>query len=112
MEVRVLGPLAALENGALIDVGPRKQRALLAALALAGGPVPPDRLAEALWPNGAPAKWPTALYSHVSRLRSALEQAGAGERLQRDDRGYSLALGPDDLDAARFNRLLTTGRAA
>ena len=112
MEVRVLGPLAAFENGTVIDIGPRKQRTLFAALALADGPITPTVWRNGLlWPNGAPAKWATALYSHVSRLRSALELAGAGERLQRDDRGYSLALAPDELDSARFNRLLTAGRA-
>jgi len=112
MEVRVLGPVIARKHGATIDIGARKQRALLAALALADGPLPPARLAEVLWPSGPPAKWPTALYSHVSRLRAALEKAGSGGKLQRDDRGYSLALDPDALDAARFGALLAVGRAA
>ena len=112
MEVRLLGPLVALEAGSPIDIGPRKQRALLAALVVAEGPVLPSRLAEVLWPQGAPAKWPTALYSHVSRLRSALERAGVGERLRRDDLGYSFTLAPEELDAARFGRLLAAGRAA
>ena len=48
MEVRVLGPLAAFENGTVIDIGPRKQRTLFAALALADGPITPDRLADSV----------------------------------------------------------------
>jgi DNA-binding SARP family transcriptional activator len=55
MRPAVLGPAAAERDGAPVDLGPRLQRALLAALALhLNRPVPADGLAELLW-AGHPA---------------------------------------------------------
>ena len=73
MEFRILGPLQALSDGAPVDLGPHKQRALLALLLLhAGRVVSTDRILEELWGDDAAGK-EKALWVHISRLRSALE---------------------------------------
>ena len=55
MEVRLLGPLEVRLGDGPVDLGPRKQRAVLAMLALdAGRTVSVDRLAEGLWGDRLP----------------------------------------------------------
>jgi hypothetical protein len=50
MEFRILGPVEARADGGPIDLGRRKQRALLAALLLrAGAAIPREALVDALW---------------------------------------------------------------
>jgi DNA-binding SARP family transcriptional activator len=73
VEVRLLGPLeVCLEDGP-IDLGPRKQRAVLAMLALeAGRTVSADRLAEGLWGERPPASAPKMIQQHISHLRRRL----------------------------------------
>ena len=54
VELRVLGPLEALVDSRMVDLGPPKQRALLTLLASrVGRPVAVDVLLEELW-SGAP----------------------------------------------------------
>ncbi len=117
MDVRILGNLQVTAGAGVVDLGLRKARMLFGALALqAGTPVSVDRLAEAVWPDGPPARWESALYSHVSRLRRALEPDRAprarSERIETRGDAYVLRLAPDELDAHRFERLGTEGRAA
>jgi predicted ATPase len=82
-------------------------RDLIARLALAGGrPVSTSALAEAVWGNDLPADLPNALQTLVSRARRALGDAAA---VQQTAAGYQLALGPDDVDALRFERLIAAG---
>jgi predicted ATPase/DNA-binding SARP family transcriptional activator len=53
----------------------RQGRLVLALLALAGGPVHRDVLADALWPGGPPATWERTLSGVISRLRAAFATA-------------------------------------
>jgi DNA-binding SARP family transcriptional activator len=109
VEFRILGPLEVVEDGRVLRLGSRKQRALLALLVLhAGEVVSRDRLIDDLWHGEPPAAAETTLRSHISRLRSVL---GASRLLSRSP-GYSLVLAPDELDAARCERLLAEGRHA
>jgi DNA-binding SARP family transcriptional activator len=109
VEFRILGPLEVVENGLPLPLGSRKQRALLALLVLhAGEVVSRDRLIDDLWHGDPPAAAATTLRSHVSRLRASL---GATRLLSRPP-GYGLVVGPDELDAARCERLLADGRHA
>jgi predicted ATPase/DNA-binding SARP family transcriptional activator len=106
LEIRVLGPVEALVGGERRSIGGRRQRALLALLAVRGGPVGAERLAEDLWEGAPPAGAGTTLRSYVSRLRTALgAEAVAGER-------GSYALAAAGSDAARFESLLAEGRDA
>ncbi|MGI5272625.1 BTAD domain-containing putative transcriptional regulator [Nonomuraea sp. CA-218870] len=125
MNVRLLGPLEVVGSaGERLDPGTRKQRAVLAMLALSPGrPVSLDRLVEELWAGEAPAKATATLQAYVSHLRRVLEP---GRRPRTPPRllltrepGYLLDITPAQTDAGRFaawaadgRRLLAAGRPA
>ena len=107
MEFRVLGPLEVLDEGRPIQLPGPKARALLALLLLdANRVVPLDRLVDGLWDEAPPETATKTLQVYVSQLRKAL----GPERIQTHARGYSVAAGPEELDAARFERLAGEGR--
>ena len=108
VDVQLLGPLVVLRDGVALDLGPRKQRMLLAVLALAAPRVvTTDRLLEALWGDDAAGK-ENALWVYISRLRSILEpdrdQGGTPTVLVTADHGYALAVDHAAIDARRFER--------
>jgi DNA-binding SARP family transcriptional activator/DNA-binding beta-propeller fold protein YncE len=109
MEFRILGPLEAEQDGRLVLLGGRKQRALLALLLLhANAPVPRDRLIDEIWGDEPPETARTALQVYVSQLRKAL----GGERIETRTPGYRVRTEPDALDLERFERLVAGGRDA
>ena len=65
-------------------------------------------LADAIWDGEPPRDETHALQSLVSRLRRALGDGGA---ILPSADGYRLEIGPDDVDAGRFERLAAEGRA-
>jgi DNA-binding SARP family transcriptional activator/pimeloyl-ACP methyl ester carboxylesterase len=103
--------------GAVTVVGPDRQvvalsdrqRALLASLlARAGAVVSVDSLVDLVWPEDPPQDPVAALHNQVSRLRRALPFTA----IETVPPGYRLAVGPDDVDSQRFDRLVradTTG---
>ncbi len=111
IELRVLGELDAVRDGAVIDLGGRRQRAVLAALIIARGDVvSAERLAECVWGDGAAARSGGPLHSYVSHLRRRM-QPEAGARVRTDvivrvGPGYTLSIGDDGVDAWRFEREL------
>jgi YVTN family beta-propeller protein len=107
VEFRILGALEVLEQGQPLALGGAKQRALLALLLLhANEPVASERLLAALWSAEPPPTAAALLQNYVSRLRKLLGR----ERLLSRPGGYLLALAPDELDLARFERLVRTAR--
>lgn len=110
VEIRVLGPLEVRVDGRVVPIGSRKQRALLAALAVEDNrPVSTDALAELLWGDeGAPPSVRVTLRSLVSRLRRALGPAGCC--LAARGSGYVLKVDRAAVDAVRFERGLAWGR--
>ncbi len=116
MEFQVLGPLEVHRQGGRVALGPAKQRAVLAILLVhANEVVSSDRLIEDLWPE-PPETAANALQVYVHKLRKALEPdrtpGAPGELLITRPPGYLLCVGPDELDADRFERLLREGRVA
>lgn len=110
MWVRVLGTSQVAlgdDPAATVDVGARKPRSVLAALALRlGSDVPPDALVRLVWGEGAPRGAHGTLHSYLSGVRRVLEP-GLGPRekprvLLTSDHGYRLALGREQVDAHRF----------
>ncbi|MDR9452169.1 MAG: BTAD domain-containing putative transcriptional regulator, partial [Acidimicrobiia bacterium] len=91
-----------------------KQRALLAVLVLkANRVVSGDRLLEELWGEHQPTGGLNTLKFHVSKLRDALSpgrRAGEEGCLVTRTSGYMLQVGPDDVDAVRFERLVRQAR--
>jgi len=109
VEFRVLGPLVVTEEGRELPLGWAKQRAVLAVLLLhANEVVTTDRLVAALWGSDAPTTARTALQGHVSRLRKIVGR----DRLRTHGAGYVLEVAPEELDLARFERLVADARAA
>ncbi len=108
VELRVLGPVDARDAGANLPLGGPRPRAVLAALALADGPVSPTRLIEEVWREQAPPTATGTLQSYLSRLRRVLGQ----QRLVRGPSGYEVRLDAEELDLHRFHRSLTEARAA
>ena len=73
MRYLLLGPLQVVHDGRSIDLGPPKQRAVLAALLLArGAVVSVDRLIDAVWGDEVPASATASLQAYISNLRKAL----------------------------------------
>ena len=96
-----------------VDLGTRKQRALLAALALyAGRPVSVDAIVDLLWGDEAPPAVTGTLQAYVAGLRKALEPDRAPRTpasiLVTVGAGYALRVEPDQLDVGRFSRAVTS----
>ncbi|WP_370968634.1 BTAD domain-containing putative transcriptional regulator [Amycolatopsis sp. cg9] len=109
LRVGVLGPLRAWRGAAEIGLGPARQRAIFAVLAVnAGRPVPRAELIAGVWGDAAPASVEGSVHTYVSGLRRALEpdrsRWSAASVLVSDPAGYSLLLAEDALDAAVFER--------
>jgi predicted ATPase/class 3 adenylate cyclase len=73
----------------------------------ANRPVPVDRLADDLWNGSPPAHARSTLQSHISILRGLL----GAQRLEHRHGGYQLRVHEHELDASRFERLTSEGRA-
>ncbi|MFI6324731.1 AAA family ATPase [Nonomuraea sp. NPDC050556] len=107
MKLRILGAVAA--DG--LDLGPRRQRALLARLVLAEGrAVPADVLIDDLWQGDPPAKALLSVQAHVARLRRVLDPEHRPHRKSRvlssSEEGFRLCLPRADVDAWHFADLL------
>ncbi|WP_369252993.1 BTAD domain-containing putative transcriptional regulator [Geodermatophilus amargosae] len=114
MQFDVLGPLQVLDAGRPLALGRPKQRAVLAILLLdAGTVVPLDRLVEELWGPHAPPQALASVQAYVSHLRRLLEPqrlpGAPATVIVNQAPGYRLVVGPDDVDAARFEALARTG---
>src|SRR6202044_2959520 len=83
LRVEVIGAGAVRRGDAAVaglELGGRRARVALAALALTDGPVPADRLAALIWPDAPPPTWPAALRGVIRSLRTALDAIGAGRQ--------------------------------
>ncbi|MEU6858288.1 BTAD domain-containing putative transcriptional regulator [Glycomyces sp. NPDC046736] len=113
-ELRILGPVELRRGPARIDLGPPRQRAVLAALAVdVGRPVGSDTLIDRVWGEQPPDNVRATLYSLVSRLRARLRplQAGpADQPLRRAHGGYLLDVDPDTIDLHRARALAERAR--
>ncbi len=104
MEIHILGPLEASEDGQSLDLGPPKQRALLALLVLHRDEVvSADRLIDELWAGRPPAAAGKSIQVYVSQLRKNL----GADAIESRAGGYRLSLAAD---VDRFDRLAEEGR--
>ncbi|MCS0636873.1 winged helix-turn-helix domain-containing protein [Streptomyces sp. LP05-1] len=112
VRISVLGPLRAWVAGQPVDIGPLRQQAVLAVLAMS-----PDRsvgreeLLSGVWGMEYPGG--NAVPVYVYRLRKSLR---LGQRtdavITRDRNGYRLARGVAEVDAACMEDLATAAGAA
>ncbi|MGW7481748.1 BTAD domain-containing putative transcriptional regulator [Nonomuraea muscovyensis] len=118
LEFRLFGPLevTAGERGVL-DLGTRKQRALVVMLALEPGRVVSlDRLIEELWAGEPPAGATRTLQAYIAHLRRILEPGRPPRTppsvLLTREPGYLLAVAPGQVDLSRFAVWTEQGREA
>src|SRR5688572_9914822 len=109
VRVSLLGPLQVDDVPGSVVLGAAKERSLLSALALRPGSiVSTDALIGALWGEDPPAAARKTLQTYVWNLRQAL----GTEVIVTEPPGYSLQIGPDDVDVGRFRALVREGEAA
>ncbi|MGI9645268.1 MAG: BTAD domain-containing putative transcriptional regulator, partial [Ilumatobacteraceae bacterium] len=107
VQIRLLGGVGATDpDGSPIDIGPAKCQALLAALALSpGSAIPVTRLVDLVWGEDPPRTAEKTLQTYVTQLRQRL----GAEAIARVGAAYRLDIGPELVDAVRFQRCLDEG---
>ncbi|NUT02426.1 MAG: tetratricopeptide repeat protein [Hamadaea sp.] len=112
MRFGVLGPVTAFGLDGAVELGPTRQRTVLAILLVESGTaVTPEQLVDRVWGERPPQRARETLHSYLSRLRTTLEAAG-GPTPARRGRGYLIDADPDAVDLHRFRRLADAARAA
>src|SRR5215472_7593427 len=110
VQVRLLGPVDVMVDGAPLAVPGLRRRAVLATLALrAGEIVGTDQLVDAVWGSSVPSTAANTLQSHVSYLRHVLP---AKSVIVSRSPGYVLELGEGGTDVQVAERLLRQGTQA
>jgi len=108
----VLGPLRARGPGGEVALGGRRQRAVLARLAIAGGEVvAAERVIDDLWDGDPPRSATNTLQSYVSNLRRVLGHDGSVV-VERVGDGYRIDPAGAALVSTRFEQLVADGSMA
>jgi DNA-binding SARP family transcriptional activator len=107
VQIGLLGVVEIRGDSGPVPLRGVRLRGLLARLALdAGRPVGTSVLVDDLWGESPPDDATNALQALVSRLRRAI---GPG-LVDTDARGYRLCVGPEAVDALRFDTLVAGAR--
>ncbi|WP_395657673.1 BTAD domain-containing putative transcriptional regulator, partial [Nocardioides sp.] len=111
MQVSVLGPVEVVLDGAPVDLGTPKQRALVAALALSRGwPVSVDAIVDLLWGDASPPGVTATLQAYVSQLRRVIEpdrqRRAPATVLVTVAPGYALRVPDESVDVHRFEQVV------
>ncbi|SNS96237.1 DNA-binding transcriptional activator of the SARP family [Streptosporangium subroseum] len=111
----VLGPVLGWRADAELDLGPPRQRALLAVLLARGGrPTGLAEIIDVLWGEDPPDSAVNVVQRHVGELRRLFEpglpRRAVGQWLVRSSGGYRLNVDPDTLDLLRFRHLVEEAR--
>ena len=110
MRFRLLGPVELVRDGEPVAVRAGKHRIVLATLLLnTGRTVGAQELIDNLWDEDPPDGARTTLRAYVMRLRQAI---GVPDLITTVTDGYRVDVPPDDVDASRFDLLLTKARTA
>ncbi|MFJ1764742.1 BTAD domain-containing putative transcriptional regulator [Amycolatopsis sp. NPDC088138] len=111
-EFRLLGDIEARVDGRVVDLGPLRQRSVLAVLLVeANRLVSADQLVERVWAGRPPRSARDTLYSYLHRLRRALASV-AGAEIVRQSGGYLISVDEALIDTHRFRELVRQARAA
>ena len=108
MDFQILGPVELWGQNGRVEIGPLKQRTVLAALLVdAGRPVTQDLLINRVWDDWPPVAARETLYTYVARLRRILASVPGAENasLLRRSGGYLFDVDPETVDMHRFSRL-------
>jgi DNA-binding SARP family transcriptional activator len=116
MEFRLLGPVEVVAAERPVDLGHRRQRLVLAVLALEPNRlIPIGRLIGLSWPNSPPRTATHAIQVSASQLRLALARANCEQHqvnLVGKGSGYMLRADTMDIDAHRFRAMVAEARSA
>ncbi|WP_156724683.1 AfsR/SARP family transcriptional regulator [Streptomyces apocyni] len=120
MEIKILGPLAARENGVSVLPTAAKPRQILALLALqADHVVTVPTLMDEIWGEKIPRSAATTLQTYILQLRRKIAAALDGDpgREAKDvlitqHGGYLLQVQPGQVDVQEFEQLAASGRHA
>jgi DNA-binding SARP family transcriptional activator/tetratricopeptide (TPR) repeat protein len=105
LRVELLGPVRVMCAGVDVGLGPARQRAVFAVLAIrAGQTVQRADLVEAVWGQSAPASADGNVYTYISGLRRLLKKHGH-DLITSAANGYTMRLAAHQLDVARFDEL-------
>ncbi|QWF80959.1 BTAD domain-containing putative transcriptional regulator [Amycolatopsis sp. CA-230715] len=112
LRVSVLGPLRAWRDGQPLDLGPVRQQAVLAALALCQDRVVSQQeLRDGVWGLEPPSGNVVPVY--VYRLRKILDAGDGRDSVIRRDRcGYRFAGDAVELDVTELEEFVSTAEAA
>ncbi|GGF92618.1 hypothetical protein GCM10007304_03080 [Rhodococcoides trifolii] len=118
MDYALIGSMEARHRGTVLDLGGRKQRAVLAVLLLARDRVVEfDRIVDDVWDAAPPPKAMASVRAYVANLRRILDTPGESHRHRviTSADGYRLNLGsdaaiPDTVDIDLFDRFCATAR--
>jgi DNA-binding SARP family transcriptional activator len=103
MRIDLLGPIQVRDGQGAMPLPRGQLRVVLAVLALAGGrSVTAEALIAKVWGEDLPEHPSASLANLLYRLRQALGR----DAVRGTTDGYSLSVGPDDVDVLRFRRLL------
>ncbi|WP_193611262.1 BTAD domain-containing putative transcriptional regulator [Nocardioides lijunqiniae] len=116
MQIAVLGPVEVRDGGRVVDLGTRRQRAILAALAIAeGAPVPTGTVIARVWGEHPPAGALATLHGYVAALRRVLEPDRAPREAPRVlvtvDGGYALHAPRSERDVSVLEQAVAGARA-
>ncbi|GIH89456.1 BTAD domain-containing putative transcriptional regulator [Planobispora siamensis] len=111
-EVRVLGPVEVVVDGTLLTISGRRQRVVMALLALnAGRVVPLDLIIDAVWGEDPPASARNQIAICVTQLRRVLRASGE-ELIAAVPPGYQLRPNAVTVDLSLAEELVRAGRRA
>lgn len=110
IDFEVLGPLRVRHGEQSVQLSAPMPRMVLGVLLTrANTPVPVDVLVDALWTGQRDPRAAKKLQLHVHRLRRVLDNPA---RIRFEHGGYTLQVGPGELDAERFESALTDSAGA
>lgn len=108
MRFAILGSLQACHDGVDLNLGPFKQRVLLAAmLCQPNAFIPVEKLIDDLWDSRQPRTARKNLHVYIAALRKLV-----GDRIRGTAYGYSVDVTVDEVDVLSFGALATSARKA
>lgn len=110
VELRLLGAVEASVDGRSVDLGPPRQRCVLAALLVdVNQVVSVDKVIDRVWGAQPPRSVRGTIHSYISRLRTALADTVG---ITQGSGGYLLTVDESAVDMHRFRRLVAAARIA
>jgi SARP family transcriptional regulator, regulator of embCAB operon len=117
LRFEILGPVRAWRGSGELDLGPGKQRAVLAVLLVnANRPVATGQIVDAVWGDDPPENGANVVQKYIAGLRRVLDPDRSprtgGQLLTLTDAGYKLHVQPGSLDADVFHEWVRQAQRA